>query len=235
MNEIQEKAYARYQMHWMFSHSITMQDVYTAAENAQDDDQQFEEWIECHGFGGGSLWVCPDEFLDAEYQDKAYMRELLSNSEYISYLEDTGAMSGYLVVDFNGTGMLEIQRDDSKPICTNDFAAVSLAMQDGIEIIPVEELPENFDRRYLGWIDTPENRSKIKAYCAGLQPRTQSQRITAAVAFDRNMLDNLEQFSGTTIRCPEELRTAIMDAINYAVQVHASRPSRNPKKHDHLR
>ena len=34
MNEIQEKAYARYQMHWMFSHGITMRDVYTAAEDA---------------------------------------------------------------------------------------------------------------------------------------------------------------------------------------------------------
>ena len=32
--------------------------------------------------------------------------------------------------------------------------------------IPEDELPENFDRRYLGWIDTPENRKAIADYCA---------------------------------------------------------------------
>ena len=38
-------------------------------------------------------------------------------------------------------------------------------MKDGIAIIPVDELPENFTRRYFGWIDTPENRERIAAFC----------------------------------------------------------------------
>lgn len=72
---------------------------------------------------------------------------------------------GYAVVDFDGTGMLEIQKLDDSGIYQTDEEAVEQAMMDGISIIPVEELPENFDRRYLGWIDTPENREAIEDYC----------------------------------------------------------------------
>ena len=42
---------------------------------------------------------------------------------------------------------------------------VEQAIKDGIKIISIDELPKNFDRRYLGWIDTPENRQRIKEYC----------------------------------------------------------------------
>lgn len=48
----------------------------------------------------------------------------------------------------------------------DDEEAVQQAIQDGVKLIPVEELPEDFDRRYLGWIDTPENRQRIQEYCA---------------------------------------------------------------------
>ena len=71
---------------------------------------------------------------------------------------------GYDIFDFDGTGMLQIEAigdcglyDDSK--ATQD------AVNDGIKIIPVDELPANFDRRYFGWIDTPENRKAIQNYC----------------------------------------------------------------------
>ena len=72
---------------------------------------------------------------------------------------------GYEVTDFGGTGMLEIQKIDELRIFSNDEEAVEQAIKDGIAIIPVEELPCNFDRRYLGWIDTPENRRAIEKYC----------------------------------------------------------------------
>ncbi len=36
--------------------------------------------------------------------------------------------------------------------------------QNEIKVIPVEELPDNFDRRYLGWLDTADNRMKIEKY-----------------------------------------------------------------------
>lgn len=77
-------------------------------------------------------------------------------------------MKGYAITNFDGTGMLEIQKIDEENIFESDDEAVEQAIKDGIKIIPVEELPENFDRRYLGWIDTPENREKIKEYCEGM-------------------------------------------------------------------
>jgi hypothetical protein len=40
------------------------------------------------------------------------------------------------------------------------------AAADGIKIIHENELPENFDRKYFGWIDTPENRKAIDEYCS---------------------------------------------------------------------
>lgn len=72
---------------------------------------------------------------------------------------------GYDIFDFDGTGMLEIEKIDEENVFTNDEEAVEQAIKDGIKIIPIEELPKNFDRGYLGWIDTEENRKVIKEYC----------------------------------------------------------------------
>lgn len=72
---------------------------------------------------------------------------------------------GYDIFDFDGTGMLEIEKIDEMYMFDSDEDAVEQSIKDGIKIIPVEELPENFDRKYLGWIDTPENRETIKRYC----------------------------------------------------------------------
>ena len=72
---------------------------------------------------------------------------------------------GYDIFDFDGTGMLEIEKIDEMHMFDSDEDAVEQAIKDGIKIIPVEELPENFDRKYLGWIDTPKNREAIKRYC----------------------------------------------------------------------
>ena len=73
---------------------------------------------------------------------------------------------GYDIFDFDGTGMLEIEKIDEENIFIDDEEAVKQAIKDGIKIIPIEELPENFDRRYLGWIDTEENRKRIAEYCS---------------------------------------------------------------------
>ena len=73
---------------------------------------------------------------------------------------------GYDIFDFDGTGMLEIQKIDSSNKFADDEEAVKQAIKDGVKVIPINELPENFDRRYLGWIDTEENRKKIIKYCS---------------------------------------------------------------------
>lgn len=73
---------------------------------------------------------------------------------------------GYEIFDFDGTGMLEINKVDAVGAFKDDEEAVEQAIKDGLKVIPVEELPENFERRYLGWIDTPENRKAIQDYCS---------------------------------------------------------------------
>ena len=72
---------------------------------------------------------------------------------------------GYVIAAFDFTDMLEVERDDSMDVFEDDEQAVEAAVADGVIIIPVDELPENFDRRYYGWIDTPENRRAIQQYC----------------------------------------------------------------------
>ena len=74
-------------------------------------------------------------------------------------------MKGYDITDFDGTGMMEIQRIDELGIFKDDEEAVEQAIKDGIKLIPIDELPSNFERKYLGWIDTPENRKATVNYC----------------------------------------------------------------------
>ena len=94
---------------------------------------------------------------------------LFGNEEEIAEkIEDWGienCNNGYAIFDFNNTGLLEINKIDVLEVFEDDGAAVEQAIKDGVKIIPVEELPKNFDRKYLGWIDTPENRKRIKEYC----------------------------------------------------------------------
>ena len=71
---------------------------------------------------------------------------------------------GYSVTDFNCLGIYEIEKIDDENVFEDDEEAVEQAIKDGVKIIPEEELPETFGRRYLGWIDTPENRAKIAEY-----------------------------------------------------------------------
>lgn len=72
---------------------------------------------------------------------------------------------GYDVFDFDGTGMLQVEAIGDVDAFKSDEDAVEEADADGVKIIPVSELPDNFDRKYLGWIDTPENRKAIEKYC----------------------------------------------------------------------
>lgn len=73
---------------------------------------------------------------------------------------------GYAATISHGD-MVEIQRIDAIGKFEDDEEAAKAAVADGVPIIPVDELPENFEFRWLGWIDTPENRERIKRYCGG--------------------------------------------------------------------
>lgn len=87
--------------------------------------------------------------------------------QVFTVVEDWGidnCNKGYAIFNFDGTGMLEIEAIADVG-CFDDDEATEQAIKDGIKIIPIEELPENFDRKYLGWIDTEENRKRINEYC----------------------------------------------------------------------
>ena len=80
------------------------------------------------------------------------------------------AERGFEIFDFDGLGILEIEAiGDCYPDQNyDDEAAAREAERIGYcKIIPVDELPDPFiiygsDRRYFGWVDTPENRKRIK-------------------------------------------------------------------------
>ena len=105
--------------------------------------------------------------------DKRYnqmMKSFNGNEEFIEEaVNDWGielVNKGYDIFDFDGTGMLEIEEIGATDAFNgSDAAATDHAVEDGIKIIPIDELPKNFDRRYFGWIDTPENRKVIEDYC----------------------------------------------------------------------
>ena len=93
------------------------------------------------------------------------------DGEVAEKVEDWGVENcnrGYEIFDFDGTGMLEVNKIDELCVFEDDEEAVEQAIKDGVKFIPIEELPENFDRRYLGWIDTEENRKRIAEYCSRL-------------------------------------------------------------------
>lgn len=104
---------------------------------------------------------------------------------------------GYDIFDFDGTGMLEIEKIDSMNKFEDDEAAVKQAIKDGVKIIPVEELPENFDRRYLGWIDTPENRKQIKLWC---------EYLASDYSYFDDYLESIGENDAITRRCSSKIQ-----------------------------
>lgn len=124
LKDIRQIAYEKYQHDWMISHDIdekvmdkTMQE-YIA--DTVGEEVPFSEWLFDHGFGG-SLWVCYDEFLNAEYRDNAYMEYLLSNKEYQIYqadITDIFAPRGSVRI---AKGSFAMRADDGKLIANPEY------------------------------------------------------------------------------------------------------------------
>lgn len=100
------------------------------------------------------------------------MMETYNNDEYMvqDVVRTWGAENcnkGYAVFNCDGTGMLEIEHIVDVGAFDSDAEAVLKAIEDGVKIIPIEELPFDMDDeyRYYGWIDTQENRGNIANYC----------------------------------------------------------------------
>ena len=112
----------------------------------------------------------------------AYVKPTKEQIEYAvneEKYEREVAERGYTIVYFDFTDMCEIQAlaavfmaidEDGDLIapdnqCDDEDCAIEAERSGFCKIIPVDELPENFDRRYFGWVDTPENRKAIQEYC----------------------------------------------------------------------
>jgi len=87
------------------------------------------------------------------------------------------AERGYEIFDFDCLGLLNVEAIGDVYLGVgnsdgyDDEACAREAERSGYcKIIPIDELPEIFiidgiDRRYFGWVDTPENRKAIQDYC----------------------------------------------------------------------
>ena len=91
---IRKLCYELYKIDWKHSHMITkereMDSIKDYYEGLIDNDSEYtyEDYIEEFGYGG-ELYVCYEEFCDAEYYDVDYMRTLLDNDKLINiYHED---------------------------------------------------------------------------------------------------------------------------------------------------
>ena len=87
--DIRKLCYELYKIDWKHSHMITkereMDSIKNYYEGLIDNDSEYtyEDYIEEFGYDG-ELYVCYEEFCDAEYYNVDYMRTLLDNDELIN-------------------------------------------------------------------------------------------------------------------------------------------------------
>lgn len=76
--KIKKIAYQKYQMDWLDQHGHTLADL--------KETRIFQKHMEEYGFQG-EIWASFEEFLCMEYQDKSYMKGLLTKEEWEEYLK----------------------------------------------------------------------------------------------------------------------------------------------------
>ena len=96
-NTISQLCYELYKLDWKKRHMVlgereadSIKDYYDGilSEDYTADEYSYQDFIEENGYHG-ELYVCYDEFYDAEYHEKDYMCELLDNPELIAlYYKD---------------------------------------------------------------------------------------------------------------------------------------------------
>ena len=95
---ISEVAYELYNQDWIDTHTTkemrmnVLRSYYTYVQDCIEEDfdiDSFEEYLWGGGYGEGEIYVCYDEFLDNEYLEKDYIKELLNDDNlYEMYLKD---------------------------------------------------------------------------------------------------------------------------------------------------
>ena len=92
---IQKIAYELYKQNWVDTHTTremrleTIREYFHYCKESEDGHLAFIDWLEDVGYGSGSLYVCFEEFLRAEYEDVGYMQYLLKEKElFDAYADD---------------------------------------------------------------------------------------------------------------------------------------------------
>lgn len=89
---IADLCYELYKIDWLrrISPDMMMDTVknYYEGYRGYSDCYNLDEYIFDNGYANGCLYVCQDEFLGAEFQDREFMKSLLDNDAlYSEYLE----------------------------------------------------------------------------------------------------------------------------------------------------
>ena len=90
--DITEIAYELYKQDWIDTNTTremrldSLRNYYSYRKECIEADLEidsYEEWLLEGGYESGSLYVCFEEFCDAEYHDKEYIVSLLSDPELV--------------------------------------------------------------------------------------------------------------------------------------------------------
>lgn len=90
---IKQIAYEKYKLDWLLRHGYTLRDLINELDMLREENPGdsvsvlFNYWVYEVGFGS-EIWACCQEFLDNEYLDEGYMKQLLTWEEYEKYQED---------------------------------------------------------------------------------------------------------------------------------------------------
>lgn len=101
MKDIAQIAYKKYQLDWMRRNNCSLEELINHLDSIWNEELSYDEekiyglspkdafavFEDDYGFNG-SLYVCFDEFINAEYTDAEYMETLLSDEEFELYQED---------------------------------------------------------------------------------------------------------------------------------------------------
>ena len=147
--KLHKTAYEKYQLEWMMSQGYSLSDVVgimseCAGESAFEHEISEEEDAETlvkdaydgfleNGFAGSCIFVCMDEFLDAEYQDPEYMKFLLTEEEFKFWCREMDFTPENVIASVDtpaGELIVRASGDD------NDYPGVSVEVKDGDDSSP---------------------------------------------------------------------------------------------------
>lgn len=89
--DIVKIAYEKYKLDWMISHGHTLEELVHELSIMQKEEDSttvlslYEDWEYEFGFGS-EIWACYDEFIECEFLDIDYIKNILTKHEYDIYL-----------------------------------------------------------------------------------------------------------------------------------------------------